>query len=85
MTTSLHFAQISDIHISVLGDRYDMLSGRSAGFLANILAALNRLEDLDFVLFTGDLLDTAQETERDRFAQLLSTLTKPYYAMCNFT
>lgn len=79
MTTSLHFAQISDIHISVLGDRYDMLSGRSAGFLANILAALNRLEDLDFVLFTGDLLDTAQETERDRFAQLLSTLTKPYY------
>ena len=29
MTNNLHFAQISDIHISALGDRYDMLVAHS--------------------------------------------------------
>ena len=79
--TALHFAHLSDIHISALGDHHDMLSGQTAGFLADILAALNRVKDLDFVLITGDMLDTAQETELDRFQQLIRTLTKPYYIL----
>jgi 3',5'-cyclic-AMP phosphodiesterase len=77
MMTTLHFAQLSDIHISVLGDRYDMLSGQSAGFLADIVADLNQVKDLDFVLITGDVLDTAHTTELDRFQQLIRALTKP--------
>jgi 3',5'-cyclic-AMP phosphodiesterase len=79
MMTALHFAHLSDIHISALGDHHDMLSGHTAGFLADILAALNRVDDLDFVLITGDVLDTAHQTELDRFQQLIRTLTKPYY------
>jgi Icc protein len=77
--TNLHFAQISDIHISSLGDRYDMLSSRSAGFLADIFAELNQVEDLDFVLITGDLFDTAHWEEFDRFQQIIRTLQKPYH------
>ena len=77
--TNLHFAQISDIHISSLGNHHDLLSGRSAGFLANILANLNRIEDLDFVLITGDLFDTADQFEFDRFHQAIQPLEKPYY------
>ena len=77
--THLHFAQISDIHISSSGDHHDMLSGRSAGFLADILADLNRIEDLDFVLITGDVGDTADHSEFDRFQQVIQVLKKPYY------
>lgn len=77
--TNLHFAQISDIHISSLGDHWDLLSGRSAGFLADILANLNRIEDLDFVLITGDLFDMADQYEFDRFQQVIHLLEKPYY------
>lgn len=79
--TTLHFAQISDIHISSLGDHHDMLSGRSAGFLADILTDLNRIGDLDFVLITGDLLDTADQFEFDLFQQVIQSLEKPYYVI----
>jgi 3',5'-cyclic-AMP phosphodiesterase len=81
MMTTLHFAHLSDIHISVLGDHHDMLSGHSAVLLANIFAALNRVDDLDFVLITGDVLDTAHQAEFNRFQQLIRTLTKPYYIL----
>ncbi len=79
--TDLHFAQISDVHISPLGDQFDMLSGRSAGFLADIVCELNRIDDLDFVLFSGDLLVTAQQQEFDRFLEAVSPLEKPYYVI----
>lgn len=77
--THLHFAQISDIHISVLGDHHDMLSGRSAGFLTDILAHLNQVDDLDFVLVTGDLFDLAVQAEFDHFQEVIRTLKKPYH------
>jgi 3',5'-cyclic AMP phosphodiesterase CpdA len=79
--TDLHFAQISDIHISSQGDHHDMLSGQSAAFLARILAKLNRLEDLDFVLFTGDLFDTADRPEFERFQAISQALEKPYFVI----
>jgi len=77
--TTLNFAQISDIHISVLGDHHDMLSGQSAGFFSNIVSKINRDDTLDFVLITGDLLDTAQQWEVEQFQQIIDTLNKPYY------
>jgi Icc protein len=80
-SSSLHFAQISDIHLSSLGDHHDLLSGRSEGFLAGIFAALNQIEDLDFVLITGDLFDTANREEFDRFQQVNRTLQKPAYVI----
>ena len=76
---SIHFAQISDIHISSLGDHHDMLSGQSAGFLADILTTLNQIDDLDFVLISGDLFDTASPSEVEHFQSIFKTLTKPCY------
>jgi 3',5'-cyclic AMP phosphodiesterase CpdA len=77
----LYFAQISDIHISALGDHHDLLSGRSAGFLADIVAQLNRQDELDFVLITGDLFDAATLPEVERFEQVIRALQKPYYVI----
>ncbi len=79
--TILHFAQISDIHLSVLGDQYDMLSGHAADFLTNIVTDLSQNSDLDFVLITGDLFVMASQPEFDRFQQAIQTLQKPYYVI----
>lgn len=76
---TLYFAQVSDIHISALGDHDEMLSGRSAGFLVEIFTRFNAMKDLEFVLITGDLFDTAHWQEFDRFQAILQMLEKPYY------
>ncbi|RME72625.1 MAG: hypothetical protein D6784_13155 [Chloroflexi bacterium] len=77
----IRFAQISDIHISHRGDLHDMLSGRSAGFLARVIDELNRMADLDFVLFTGDLMVEGAHSELEQFLQAVQTLQKPYYVI----
>jgi 3',5'-cyclic AMP phosphodiesterase CpdA len=79
--TSLHFAQISDIHISAQGDHHDQLSGHAADFLAHIVAELNQMETLDFVLISGDLFDTAVQTELEEFQAAIAPLQKPYYVI----
>jgi 3',5'-cyclic-AMP phosphodiesterase len=79
--TTLNFAQISDIHISTLGDHHEVLSGQSAGFLADIVSRLNQRENLDFVLITGDLLDTAHPSELEQFEQAIQALKAPYYVI----
>ncbi|MCB0155116.1 MAG: metallophosphoesterase [Anaerolineae bacterium] len=81
MTDSLHFAQISDIHISDLGDHHDLLSGRSASFLSQIVIELNQIEDLDFVLISGDLFDTASLAEFERFQVAIRPLQKPFFVI----
>jgi 3',5'-cyclic AMP phosphodiesterase CpdA len=75
----LHFAQISDIHISSVGDYEEMLSSHATGFLTTILAELNQQDDLDFVLLTGDLFNTPTEANVALFLQAIRTLRKPYY------
>jgi Icc protein len=79
MTTRLHFAQLSDLHFSSLGNHHDMLSARAGDFLTNIIVQLNQIRDLDFVLITGDLFDTASREEFEQFQKIISSLQKPYY------
>lgn len=79
MTFSVHFAQISDIHLSSLGDYEEILSGRAAEFLTQTIATLNRLDDLDFVLITGDLVNLPSHQNITIFQQVIQSLAKPYY------
>ena len=79
--TTIHFAQISDIHISSLGSHHEMLSGQAPEILAGVVAELNQMADLDFVLITGDLFDTASQWEFDQFQQVIGYLQKPYYVL----
>jgi 3',5'-cyclic AMP phosphodiesterase CpdA len=75
---TLHFAHLSDIHISQLGNHDELLSGRAAQFLADAVARLNQLDDLDFVLITGDLFDTAGAWEVAQFQQAIAALQKSW-------
>jgi 3',5'-cyclic AMP phosphodiesterase CpdA len=79
MTLALHFAQISDIHLSTLGNYEEILSGQAADFLAEVLTSLNKQEDLDFVLFTGDLFNIPTDQNVTLFQQVVQLLHKPYY------
>jgi 3',5'-cyclic AMP phosphodiesterase CpdA len=79
MTTQLHFAQLSDLHISSLGDHHDMLSARAGDFLTTAITQLNQIQDLDFVLLTGDLFDTASREEFEQFQEIISALQKSCY------
>lgn len=77
--TIYHFAQLSDIHISSLGDYAEMLSGRAADFLKAVVTHLNRQEDLDFVLITGDLFNTPTRSNLALFQQAIQSLNRPYF------
>ncbi len=77
----VHFAQISDIHISAEGNHYDVMGEHAAGFLQRIVGQINQMETLDFVLISGDLVDNATQVEFDEFREIIQTLDKPYYCI----
>ncbi len=77
--TTLHFVQLSDIHIGLGENHHEVLCAQSADFLAKVVADVNRLPNLDFLLITGDTADTAQPQEFARFQAIMSGLIKPYY------
>jgi 3',5'-cyclic AMP phosphodiesterase CpdA len=79
MTHSLHFAHVTDIHISAQGDTWSTLGSAADPLLAQTIDRLNALDDLDFVLITGDVLDQAVEAELERFMALLGRLNKPWH------
>jgi len=71
------FAQITDLHVRVPGDR---LAGRvdTGAFLERAVARLNALRPRpDFVLITGDLVDAGSELEYAHLRQLLGPLAVP--------
>jgi 3',5'-cyclic AMP phosphodiesterase CpdA len=75
--STLRLAQLSDIHLSALGNHHDMLSGETAGMLAEVIARLNEMAPLDGVLVSGDLVDTAAAWEFEQFQQLAAGLKTP--------
>ena len=79
MTTSLCFAHITDIHISDQGDTQHVLGAQAPRLLRDTLAQFNRMDDLDFVLITGDVLDLASPAELERFTDALAILHKPWH------
>jgi 3',5'-cyclic AMP phosphodiesterase CpdA len=81
MTQSLKFAQISDIHLSMHGNRSFNLSEESAGLLADAVRYLNSLPDLDFVFVSGDVTDNAHQSELNHFQSLLAALEKPAWVI----
>src|SRR5574341_1540151 len=80
MTTSLHFAHLTDVHLSERGESWSNLLGeQGVQLLRDTFAAINNLDDLDFVLITGDVLDLATPNEVTTFLDALKTLEKPWH------
>ncbi len=78
---TLDFVQISDTHISV--DREDTAYkalGSSSALLKDAIEQVNEIKGLDFVLFTGDLVDSATV---DNYREYYTLLTKLRYPTLN--
>lgn len=74
---TLDFIHISDTHITNRADTsYKALSSSSV-LLKDIIYQINKIKGLDFVLFTGDLVDSASYENFELYYNTLSILKYP--------
>ena len=78
--TSLKFAQVSDVHFLENGANTTFkMIGESPRLLDDAVEQLNEHPDLDFVMFTGDLIDKSFEKELKAVLPHLDKLNTPWY------
>lgn len=75
---TLDFIHITDTHISANRDdtSYKAL-GSSSMLLRDAVEQINNIKGLDFVLFTGDMVDSATRENYDEYYRVLSKLKYP--------
>src|SRR5574344_1925626 len=74
---TLKFAQISDTHISDRDDTSYKLLSQSKILLKDAINQINSLENIDFVMFTGDMVDQPFLKSYKDFFEILSELKYP--------
>lgn len=81
----LKFAQVSDVHFSTYGKNTTFkLTGDSPALLDDAINQLNEIPNLEFVMFTGDLIDKSFENQLTALMPHLANLKhKWYYAYGN--
>ncbi|MBP3923776.1 metallophosphoesterase [bacterium] len=68
----IKFVQIADAHyFGGINYRYNVLK--------SAIEDINKQNDLDFVVFTGDNIDRPKEKDLIEFIQIIKKLKKPYY------
>lgn len=80
--TLLHFVQISDIHLQKnYAKDNERLLGSSEKLLNDAVNEINAIENLDFVLDTGDSVDVPDEKLVDKFIEITKGLKYPFYVL----
>ncbi len=74
---TLDLIQLSDTHISNRQDTAYKALGSSKELLKDAIEQINEIKGLDFVLFTGDMVDSATEENYYEFYKLLTKLKYP--------
>ena len=79
-TSSIKFVQLSDIHYYTGNNNttYKMIA-ESPKLLDDAIDQINAIPNLDFVMFTGDLIDKAFEKELNAFLPHTEKLNVPWY------
>ena len=77
---SLKFAQISDAHIATnkANTSYKLLEN-STDLLKDAVAQANKEQGLDFVLFSGDMIDLPNSTQLMEFISIVKHLRTPWW------
>lgn len=76
----LKFAQLSDIHFLADGSNTTFkMTGESPRLLDDAISQINEYNDIDFVMFTGDLIDKSFEKELKAFLPHVEKLNAPWY------
>lgn len=81
-TSSLKFAQISDAHFTTFQEdtSYKVLKS-SPEILDDAVMQVNRIPNIDFTIFTGDLINEPLEKELLSFMSHANLLNSPWYAV----
>jgi 3',5'-cyclic AMP phosphodiesterase CpdA len=78
--TVVKFVQISDPQVMQTNlDNSRRLFKDSFILLKDAIDQLNELEDIEFVIFTGDMIDSAQKSDMMRFISYADKLKYPWY------
>lgn len=76
----IKFVQITDSHYSSTGNEYSQREvEQSQAVLQKTIEDINSLKDVDFVAFTGDNIDKANEADLKNFLCIINKLKFPYY------
>lgn len=79
---NLSFAQISDAHFSSAQTNTSYrLTAESGELLADAVDQINQPPGVDFVMFTGDMINTPYEKELMKFLPYANKLNAPWYAV----
>lgn len=79
---SLSFAQVSDVHFSTMKTNTSYrLTADSADILSDVISQVNSTPKLDFVMFTGDMINTPYEKELSAFLPYANQLKYPWYCV----
>lgn len=79
---SLTFAQISDAHYSSAQTNTSYrLTAESGELLADAIAQVNETPNVDFTMFTGDMINTPYQKELMKFLTYANQLKMPWYAV----
>lgn len=78
--TNVKFVQITDSHFSAHGSEYTQRDVEgSKGYLESTVKDINTVSGIDFIVFTGDNIDTANEADLKDFIKIANKLKYPYY------
>ena len=78
----LTFAQISDVHYSSANTNTSYrLTAESGELLEDAISQVNMTPDIDFTMFTGDMINTPYQKELTKFLSYANTLNSPWYAV----
>lgn len=76
------FIQITDSHFSTQGGDYTQRDVEgSKGYLEKTINDINTISGVDFVAFTGDNIDQANDTDLKSFLCIANKLNVPYYVV----
>jgi len=80
--TLLHFVQISDTHINheYLPDKAKIREN-SEKLFTTAIRQINEIDNVDFVLATGDLINKPEKKLLDKFIEIITALNAPLYAI----
>lgn len=79
---TVKFVQITDSHFSANAQEYNKRDvEHSKTYLDQAIEDINTISGLDFVIFTGDNIDTANEADLIKFLGIANSLNVPYYVV----
>lgn len=82
LAKDIKFIQITDSHFSTTGGDYTQRDVEgSKGYLENTIKDINSISGVDFVAFTGDNIDQANDIALKSFLVIANKLNVPYYVV----